>query len=145
MFKFSLESLLRLNEQFEEQAKNKLGQVTKRLNQAISAFESLDQELNSLYGRLRQTNSMNSADLQHFYNYSRLLNMNRVQQQLVVDKLTQEAGLAKAELIARKQEVQKLSRLKEKGRLKYNLLEQRIEQRNLDEIAAGQFVRKRCL
>ncbi len=142
MFKFSLESLLRLNEQFEEQAKNKLGEATKRLNQEISAYESLNQELNALYDGLRKTSSLDSAGLQHFHNYSRLLNMNRVQQLLVVEKLRQEAGLAKAELIARKQEVQKLVRLKEKGRLKYDLLERRTEQKNLDEIALGQFVRQ---
>ena len=141
MFRFSLESVLKLDRQLEDRVKIKLGQTLVRYNQQVFLLEALNAELVKVQDQFRLSQGTDVDGLRQLHNFSLFMRDKIEQQTKNVQQAEQEVQKVKRELLEARREVRKLERLKEKRLEDYKYDEQRREQRILDEIAAGRFNR----
>jgi len=141
MFKYSLDSVLNLKKQLEEQAKIRLGLAVAKYESEVHSLEVLLQELQEVQD-LQQKSLTDVAKLKYVYSFSRVLTGRVKQQEQVVEACSVEVDTNRQEVIGCRFEVKKLERLKHRRLADYNYQEQRQEQTIIDEVATVQFYRQ---
>lgn len=140
-FKFTLEPLLNLERQKEDQVKTKLHNALIEYNRAVKQKEQLARERDDLQECMRTAAKRDGSSLGQYFTYALILNTRIKRQEENVAELDQVVQAIKNELLTKRQEVKKLERLREKQLVKYLYIEQRMEQQAIDEVAAVQFIR----
>lgn len=138
MFRFRLESLMRLKVYKEKMQLDELGKCTIKLHQAEERKVQIAQEIARLNAEKKtQLKGIVSIDqIKICYEYSQYLNNLLVRQEQVIIERREELETARAKLIEAMKERKIFEKLKDKQYHKYLYEQDKLEQAALDELAS---------
>lgn len=147
-FKFRLQTVLDLAERVQDQKAQVLAAAQARRQSIVEVLDNLLENEVVLRGDLLAAQQSGVLDLQTVQMSLQFLDTladRVVAQRAALVKADEEAEAARADLLTAAQKVQVLQKLKEKARADYTREQDRLEAKDIDEIATVRFVRQGSL
>ncbi|HAX72554.1 MAG TPA: flagellar export protein FliJ [Firmicutes bacterium] len=141
-FKFSLENVLQYRSDVEEEKKTMYQDARQNLQIARDQYQDILSEIEDLNKMLRRNTGLSIQTLQQCYQYKNQLEARLTLQRIELEQKEIDMLTAQNQLIAAKQDVHVLEKLKEKKREVYDIELRRQENKQLDEFSTMSFASK---
>lgn len=143
-FRFRLQTVLEHRRHQQEMARAELAVHIKRQQECEQQIAWLEREFRSARAELnkRETKSMAVRDFVLANEYVTVLRLTALREQARLPALGAATEKARRELVEADRELRVLEKLRERHRAEYDQLELKSEQRLLDEVAVGGYVRR---
>jgi flagellar protein FliJ len=144
-FSFRLEKLLGLKERMEALKRGEYGTALKRVSDREQALDSLEAERLYHCDAAQEHLIGTGVDVEKLRTYSRYFHHLRGQKMMTTQikrSLQQKAEAKRLELVESSREKKTLEQFKEKLQLRHLQEMEKVEQKELDELGAVQFMRK---
>lgn len=137
-FKFRLQTILNLKEQFEKNAKNELGIATMILEQEKSKLKAIRDEINNNMNEFRNAckGIIQSEKIKELKSFLKFLDQSKDRQVENVKKEQENVDKIRVKLVGIMKERKVLENLREKEFHKYLKEEERKEQQRVDELVS---------
>jgi len=134
-FIFSLQKVLDLRRQQEEKAKETLAMARKRYQEQSQVVQEILEERVRARQSLGEKKEMTQADIWLYNLYRDRLNLDLVQAEEKLSKLSRDINQKRQELIEKSKQKKILERLKHNRKVKFDHEQQQEEQKEFDEMA----------
>lgn len=138
-FKFKLDKVLDIKIQQEDNIKNNIAILTKKINDEKNTITDLNDKLN--YQRKNKTNFNNAVDYKNFIQYINFIEEKIKYHNKILDSLKNDYKNEQLKLIEATKERKSIEKLKEKSYNEYLSNLNKIEQKSNDEFALYNFLR----
>lgn len=138
-FHFSLEKILDVREQLEEQAKIKLSKAQAFYREKALAVESIRATLEEHEATLYNEDQFSAADIWLWRNYKERLLLDVKQAESEMLEAAKELNRCRREAVARARDRKLLDKLKQKQAMRHAEEEQLKEQKEFDEMATVRY------
>jgi len=138
-FKFSLQKILELRVQREDEARQKLAQARLEFQQQSELVDKIKSELEKCRNKLLTDKAISQAELWLWVAYEEGVKNDLKDAEQHLQLLGQKVNRFRQELILRSKERKLLEKFKQKQAEKYESEQKQKEQRELDEIAVLRF------
>jgi flagellar FliJ protein len=137
-FKFSLQTLLSLKEQFEKSAKNELGLAMKALEEEKAKLASIDAGISHFTEEYRAaaSGSIQPEKIKEIKAYLETLYADRERQKAVIKRKQEMVDKIREKVVSIMKERKILENLKEKELERYKKQEEQKEQKRTDELVS---------
>jgi flagellar protein FliJ len=135
-FKFSLATLLKIKEQFEQNTKNELGLVIQALERARHRLREIEGEIQNQVDEFGSAVSgkIDQERIEGIRRWITVLENKKIDQEGQVKKASENVDIVRAKLIALVKERKVLEKLKEKEFQLYLEEESKLEQKVIDDL-----------
>ncbi len=141
-FTFSLQRILELRQQKEEQAQMALAALQRRFQEAELHLESLKKEVHELENNYRDKKTISQGDLWLWRQYRFRLDADIRESTQQVERLRAEVENQRQELVDRSKDRELMERFKDNRKKAFDYEQQKEEQKEFDETATARFQNK---
>lgn len=136
VFKFSLATLLKIKEQFEQNTKNELGLVIQALERARRILHEIEEEIQNQVEEFggALSGKIDQERIEGIRRWIVVLEKKKIDQEGQVKKASENVDIVRAKLIALVKERKVLEKLKEKEFQLYMEEESKLEQKVIDDL-----------